>query len=324
MRLNYIETLSFSVFHSDKGIFETNPKINNISFTRLLEIYQSPFVKEKTLELRKAILNGTPTEQRALKNKLPFYTTNGSFTERNNASISQHNENLIALDIDGLTELEAIQVKEILSKHESTLLAAISPRLKGVKALILIENKLLASLRYTTLKTNKREIAEALNILEFESNIDKAQFVLSQPCFISYDESLYFNLDAQPLKIEFKIEEPKHFETNFTKPPSTANKRIETYLLNATKVLCDQLEVTAEGNRHFSIKKISAVCSWLHYAPNLKPYILECFYNSIVKMYGGEKPTIQQGGLRAYRNAIEVQEARNNTIESIINEIIAA
>ena len=31
MRLNYIETLSFSVFHSDKGIFETNPKINNIS-----------------------------------------------------------------------------------------------------------------------------------------------------------------------------------------------------------------------------------------------------------------------------------------------------
>jgi hypothetical protein len=109
MRLNYIETLSFSVFHSDKGIFETNPKINNISFTRLLEIYQSPFVKDKTLELRKAILNGTPTEQRALKNKLPFYTTNGSFTERNNASISQHNENLIALDIDGLTESEAIQ-----------------------------------------------------------------------------------------------------------------------------------------------------------------------------------------------------------------------
>jgi len=324
MKSNYIETLSFSVFHSDKGIFETNPKINNISFTRLLEIYQSPYVKEKTLELRNAILNGTPSDQRTLKNKLPFYTTNGSFTERNNASISHHNENLIALDIDGLTEAEAIQVKEILSKHESTLLTAISPRLKGVKALILLDNKLFASLRYTTLKTNKREIAEALNILEFESNIDKAQFVLSQPCFISYDENLYFNLNAQPLKINFKIEEPKHFETSFTKPPTTANKRIETYLLNATKVLCDQLETTAEGNRHFSIKKISAVCSWMHYAPNLKPYVLECFYNSIVKMYGGEKPTIQQGGLRAYRNAIEVQEARNNTIESIIHETIAA
>ena len=133
MKVNYIEALQFSVFHSGKGIFETTPIVESISFKRLIEIYCSKFVQEKTIELQTAI-NESQTNVRELKNKLPFYTTNGSFTERNNASLINHNDNLIALDIDGLTEAGAIEVKAILSKQPSTILATISPRLKGVKA----------------------------------------------------------------------------------------------------------------------------------------------------------------------------------------------
>jgi hypothetical protein len=325
MRTNYIEALHFSVFHSSKGIFETTPIVESISFKRLIEIYCSKFVQDKTIELQKAIKEDKEgKEVRELKNHLPFYTTNGSFKERNNSSIVEHNDHLIALDIDGLTEAAAIEVKAILSKQPSTILASISPRLKGVKALIIIEGKLFASLRYCTLKDNKTKIAEALGINEYSNNIDKAQFVLSQPCFISFDESLYYNFNPTALSIELEIIEAKQTATNYSTPPPILNSRIETYLLNSTKKICEQLETTAEGNRHFSIKKISSVCSWLHYAPNIRMYVLESFYNSICVMYGGEKEAKRQGAIRAYNSASNPIDTANSTIESIINEIIAA
>jgi len=139
-----------------------------------LDIYQSEEVKEKTQILRDA----PEGEKKELKNKLPTFTPHGAFLKRNNTSIKHHNENLIVLDIDGLTEAEAVKVKEILSKHSSTLLGTISPHGKGVKALILLENKLVAKERYLTLKHNRGAIAQGLNITEFEINIDVMQFVL--------------------------------------------------------------------------------------------------------------------------------------------------
>jgi hypothetical protein len=322
MRLNYIETLSFSVFHSDKGIKETYPKREKISFQELLDIYQSEEVKEKTQILRDA----PEGEKKELKNKLPTFTPHGAFLKRNNTSIKHHNENLIVLDIDGLTEAEAVKVKEILSKHSSTLLATISPRGKGVKALILLENKLVAKERYLTLKHNRGAIAQGLNITEFEINIDVMQFVLSQACFINYDESLYYNLNAEPLKIELKDFEvfTPEYVGEISKPinDKIGKSRIDNYLINTANNLIRTYQTLKEGSRHANIIKVKPLSNWMHYAPHLESELRNSLLSCIENMYADASE--KKDAARSFNTAwTPKQQAPNQTIEEIIKEIEA-
>lgn len=322
-KTNHIETLRFSVFYSDKGIFEIKPK-ETVSIERLMLIYKSQFLQEKTLELREAIVTGDEERVTTLKNKLPFFTPNGSFEIRKNDSVNVHNDYLIALDIDGLTEMEAEQVKLTLSNQPSVLMTAISPRKKGVKCLVLINSKIQAKKRFALLQSNKELIANSLCIGEYWNNIDRAQFTLSQPCYFAFDEEIYSNMFAEPLTIDLAEPKPiKEHSLNYTKPLPEASNRIEAYILKIAESVNTQLLATSE-HRHPIIAKVKMVSQIIHYAPSLESELKDMLFNSVNGMYGGFEAAKLNGAHRAFEAAWKTEKVANKTIETIIHESIVA
>ena len=317
--IDIVNSLNFSLFYDvKKGIFTTTPN-KQITFKRLTEIYTSDFVKHITKELQ----NANEVDKAELKKQLPFITPYGTFAPtRKKDNIVHFNSSLIALDIDSLTIPEARQVKEILSSNESTLLCSISPRGKGVKALILINDTIPLKDCYNTLKLNKKHIAKAVGIEQYFEKIDNAQFNVTQPMFIAYDETLHLNVNALPLNIKLiEYQEPKIERINITNVPIQANNRIESYLINATTKLEQFFACCSEGNRHANIIKVQAISSWLHYAPQIENDIKQRLYSACYSMYGNEKEALRNGVKRAFEQAWNTHPKANNSIESIINEL---
>lgn len=318
-----MENLKFSLFlDKQKGIESVVPK-KTIDFKELVEVYKSAYLIDKTAELR----NETNEAKRtALKKELPFITSSGTFTYRNSKGIVHHNSNLCALDIDNLTEQTAVEVKAILAKNPAVLLATISPRGKGVKGLVLLSSPLTPEKRYETLKTAKGALAFELGITAYLDNIDIAQFVLPQPFFLSHDASMYVNEDAVPLQITFIeiVKTPKALNLTPVHVPKHALNRVETYLMNATKLLANHLQTRKEGNRHFAIGKIASLKSILHYAPHLESEIKVALWTAICTAYGTEQDAINEGALRSIKTIWNNSpDLENETLNTIVNEFNA-
>lgn len=315
-----MEQMKFSLFlDKQKGIESVVPK-KTIDFKELVEVYKSAYLIDKTAELRNET---NEAKRKALKKELPFITSSGTFTYRNSKGIVHHNSNLCALDIDNLTEQTAIEVKAILAKNPAVLLATISPRGKGVKALVLLSSPLTPDKRYETLKTAKGALAFELGITEYLDNIDNAQFVLPQPFFLSHDASMYVNEQAQPLQITFAeiVKTPKALNLKPVHVPKHALNRVETYLMNATKLLANHLQTRKEGNRHFAIGKIASLKSILHYAPHLESEIKMALWTAICTAYGTEQDAINEGALRSIKTIwSNSPDLENETLNTIVNE----
>ena len=178
------------------GAFQTLPT-STVDFKGLLQMFKS----EQNRILSEAILNASSKEEKnKLKAKREYFTPYGKFSERNNASILHHN-NLIAIDIDGLSSVEvAKQVRNKLATHPSTLLALLSTRGKGVKALMYANVTYTPQEQFEQLKYVFRPyLSDFLEINE--DYIDKAQFKLSQPFYMCYDADMYINENAVALEI---------------------------------------------------------------------------------------------------------------------------
>ena len=325
-----VHNFKCSLFYDkSKGIYTTVP-CEEIDFHRLIEIYQSSLVKEITEKIRVA----TEQEKKELKKQLPFITPYGIFKPtRANINISHFNCNLLCLDIDGLKENQIELIKAILKPQQSTLLCAVSPRGKGIKALVLISDVIPLENCYNTLKLNLHHIAESIGLTEFVNKIDLAQFKPTQPWFISFDEDLHFNKNYDFLKIKL-IEYKEHIEvvevdfnaieqvkstTNFLEP---INYRIEQYFFKTVEGLIKFFALCSDGNRHSNIIKVQLVASWIHYAPQLEDKIKEILLNACCKMYGSRKEAelnnVPKSFEKAWNNA---PIKRNPTIENIINDI---
>ena len=314
-----VESLRFSLFYDiKKGIYTTTP-IQQISFKRLIGIYEAEGVKRVTEELQKANDKDKPE----LKKLLPFITPYGTFNPtRKKECIDSFNSSLICLDIDNVSNSDARYIKEVLSKQVSTLLCVISPRGRGVKAFILISDIIPLNECYNTLKLNKINIAESIGLTKFIEHIDNAQFNITQPMFIAFDELLYYNELAQPLNITLtKYVEPIIERVKITNVPIYAKNRIESYLINATNKLIEFFALCNEGNRHANIIKVQTIASWIHYSPGLENDLKQRLYNACCSMYGNEKEALKNGVKRAFDKAWTTDNKANNSIESIINEI---
>jgi hypothetical protein len=273
-------------------------------------------------------------EKKILKKQLPFITPYGTFKPtRANINIEHFNKNLLCLDIDGLKENQVELIKAILTIQQSTLLCAVSPRGKGIKALISISDTIPLVNCYNTLKLNIHHIAENIGLTEFVSKIDFAQFKPTQPWFISFDEDLYFNYQPQPLNIkliEYKefiavgtvdfdaIEQVKS-TSDFLEP---INYRINQYFFNTVKGLIKFFACCGDGNRHANIIKVQLVASWIHYAPQLEDKIKEVLLNACCSMYGSQKEAELNNVPKSFEKAWSTaRPKRNETIEQIINDI---
>lgn len=323
-------SFQFSFFYdTSKGIKTVVPQ-QVICFSRLIEIYQSEKLKALTEKLREA----SEGERAELKKQLPFFTPMGTFEPaRANVNLKHFNDTLICLDIDGLLSHQVQHVRFILQTQQATLLCATSPRGKGVKALILISERIPKEQCYNTLKLNKYHIAEALGLKDYVSKIDDAQFKPTQPCFFGYDSEMYLNQDARVLDIKLiEYVEPiiKPIETDFfavkqakecSNYQTPIDYRIKRYFEGATNNLIKFFALCAEGNRHSSIIKIQSIASWIHYAPALESQIKESLLNACINMYGtlenAQSNNVIKSFERAWNNA-PIQ--RNQAIESIIQD----
>jgi len=326
-----VSNFECSLFYDkSKGIFTTKP-CEEIDIHRLIEIYKSPLVQNITEQIKTADEQG----KKVLKKQLPFITPYGTFKPtRANVNMQRFNSFLLCLDIDGLKENEVELVKTILIQQQSTLLCCVSPRGKGIKALILINDKIPQENCYNALKLNINHISEHLGLTKFTNKIDFAQFKPTQPWFISYDENLYYNVRCLPLhiklieyiqpifeshNIDFDAIEQKMKSTNFSEP---INYRIEQYFFGATKGLVKFFALCIDGNRHANIIKVQLVASWIHYAPQLEIKIKEILLNACCSMYGSQKEAELNNVPKSFEQAwSKAPIKRNDTIEQIINDI---
>lgn len=323
------ELMKFSLFYDvNKGIFSTAP-IKEITIFKLIEIYKSDLVKDISNQITEA----DEATKKHLKKQLPFITPYGTFNPtRCNVDMASFNSSLLCLDIDGLKENEVHLVKCILSSHISTLLCAVSPRKRGVKALIILGDTIPQQECYNTLKLNKTHIAERLGLSQFVNKIDEAQFKPTQPWFISYDEELYTNTTCKALNIDLIPYSPPVREvcevdfnliqsieqSNFKEP---INYRVQKYFESATNNLVKFFACCGEGQRHSSIIKVQTIASWIHYAPGIEDEVKRTLYNACCDMYGSHKEAMNNNVLKSFERAWNTAPIRQNlSIENILSD----
>ena len=338
---NYtIKDWEFSLFfNTDKGLFNCNP-LQTISLKRLIEIYNSPYLKEKSKEL----IEASKPRQQIIKAQLPYFTYSGVYSYRNNESILSYNSSLLPLDIDGLSIEEAIKVQKTLSQQQGVVMSIISPRGMGVKALIYLGCDIEVSNHYQTLEGNIENIAIHLNIEEFTHKIDAGQFKLCQPFFIGFNTKHFFNENAIPT--DWVIKNIPKKEVDLTPPKLTGaigtkliykpgerkviipsrmrnleQRRIYAYFNNVVSNLEDLFSSYSEGERHSNIWRVGGIASSLFYATHLKNEFKDRLFSAVVRMYGSEKEAKRVRAIKTFEDIWgNAQPKYNKIIEQIINE----
>ena len=318
-------SLKFSFFYDEKkGLYNTTP-LAEIDFSQLVKIYKSERLKAATVNLQTA-----PLEQRdELKKFLPYITPHGTFTQRGNAYIKESNEYLVGLDIDEISGYELTEVLDALKRSRSTLLVAVSPKMQGVKALILVSDKITPGERYKLLsdKQNKYILARMLNIQKYVDKIDDNQAKLSQPLFLAFDSNLYVNENAEPLQITFTPPPPpiETKQAEYKNSPIEAQTKIEHYIKTATNNLCSVLAGLGVGERHKKIIKVNYIAGILHYAPSITTEVEGMLLAAVIHSYKTEKNAISCGAIRSFKAAFNTeQKIYNKSIEEIIEKELAA
>jgi hypothetical protein len=312
----------FSIFHDpNKGRYATKPN-GTISLKRLIEIYSSETLITISKQLSEA---PTPEERDALKMRLPFITPSGSFTYRNSGSIVAYNSTLLPLDIDNLDPIDAVALRDFLTKIDGCVASILSPRKKGVKALFYIEQRIPFENRFQWLKTNKNNICDHLGLDLIADLVDVSQWATPQAFFLANDPDGFFNPEAIP----FSIDWVPYVEPIVSRPSAMTsfdgtNPRVDQYMTNATNRLIEFFALCGEGERHRNIVKVKPIASWMHYTPHLENEIREKLLTSVVSMYGTHKQAISNGAIKSFNECWDTPPQPNPTIEGIIYELFNA
>jgi hypothetical protein len=310
-----METIKFSLFHSEIGIKETKPK-KEIDLKNLFQILQS----EKLIELTQGIRTAPNDLIRdELKLKLPFITPFGTFEMRDKTKIIHYNQNLIAFDFDYLKPHEIEEIKEKAKKSQNVIYCGISPRGNGVKMLMLFNHSFDFENHATNLKHYAKDILKTIGI---ENDPDPAQFVFSQAMFLSHDENAYYNLFAtatnEPLE-PFKPIREKHAP----KIVIESHSRIDKFLIGSLRKKVEFLVNTNEGARHSAIlNTIQIVGLMRYYSPHLENEFYNSLKQAVIVMYGNEQTAIENNALKTLDDIFVKAETRTlDKIEEIISDI---
>ena len=287
---NDISDFRFSFFESNSEIESKKITIpsRSLSFDEFINysLYDEKLMKN--LEIIRT--NKDKQVVNRIKGNLPFITPYGEFNYRNNKSISSYNR-LIAVDIDNLeNEKTARKVKEKIINLESVFYCSLSPRLKGVKALLSVESNYDCQDQFKQLKYCFTDwFAE--NIGVDSNHIDKQQFVLCQPLFFTNDNEVYYSKSVKPLsEVNFDYEAPKftpyECEYDLSKISDFNKYRVNKYILKALDNLI--LSLNPNTARHYQIKKITGISCLLHYSPSISNKVKTEWTNAIFDLYGSD------------------------------------
>ena len=163
-----------------------------------------------------------------LKDKLPLVTFSGVFESRRKSALIQHS-GLICLDIDDIPYTN--ELKDRLKEEEYVLYCCKSPSGNGLKVIIKIE------------ATNDAEHllffkALELHFKKMKITIDKACSDVSRACFVTYDATAFYNIEATTLtfdwlKTYYPIENTKIGKEKVKmKGGKTTTKKVNSKIIN--------------------------------------------------------------------------------------------
>jgi hypothetical protein len=316
--------LHFSLFVGGAKVVSPT---KTISFTELINVYKSNETKTLSSQLRSCT---DEILKKELKNKQTFFTPYGVFSYRNNEKITSHNSNLIAFDFDNLQPHQAKDLKQKFMQLDCCLFTSISGSLKGVKAMIIINNTIAYKDRYTTLKHNSIKLLEVLNLLQYKDYLDLRQFVLSQPMYISYDTELYHNNNCTPITFDFDI--PAVVETIAPIKNISLNATDKTnlckYVEKATNNLIDFYN-NHKGARHSEIARAKGIAGLIkgYDLHEIENDVYSSIENAVIRMYGTYEDAIKGNAIvslkKAWNDATEINnDAMNKIIEENKNETL--
>ena len=193
-----------------KGGAKSTIPNGKIDFKELIRLFtKDEEIKSIINSVRVLKADGKEEEAKAEKNKLPYVTTSGEFTYRNNESLIKDTYTWLAaidIDEDENPNLDFNACLEKVKAHPSTLLALISPRGKGIKAIIKLKpNAYKIENHYHVMKD---VVYEHLNKV-WGCKLDIAQGKLSQPFYVTHDPNAHVNLKAKQLDIDYTLLSPQ-------------------------------------------------------------------------------------------------------------------
>jgi hypothetical protein len=309
------------------GIKQVIPK-RNIELNGLVKLLQSSKQKELTAKI---IAAKTDAEKQALKLQSYFFTPYGTFSYRENESIIDYNAHVVAFDWDKMEAEQVAKLIAILILNPSCFLCTKSPRQRGVKAAIIISEAIPLETHYLTLKTNANRLLKLLGAVEFSEYLDLAQFKLSQPFFLSYDEDLHYNPNAEPLQIKLLavVEEPQsnNYQLDQLKRDfgfvdlDDLNEplSLNNYILQEVQRIIDNFD--PDGSRHPQIAKTKTVFGLLKQYPQNTVYdeVFDLFHDAMGELYSSPAEAKTQN---AYKSLKDAQEAAKPKTSEAIEQIL--
>jgi predicted P-loop ATPase len=207
-------TISYfnNVSHTKKGM--------SLTFSDFLEKVKDGFWQDQVLTYRN---NKTDIHKKAL----PYVTISGLFKERNADSLTQHS-GFIAIDIDGLKDLNHVREQICCDNHFYAVFVSCGGA--GLCAIAKINPKLhLESFNYLN-----KYLYEKYNIIE----VDEKCKDVSRARFVSYDPDLYINKDAEVVKVKAYTKKPKE-QTSYVFVDSEFSDIIKN-------IIAQKIDVTAD------------------------------------------------------------------------------
>lgn len=320
--LKDLTTVKCSLFIG--GITQVIPK-RNINLDGLVKLLQSSKQKELTTKI---IAAKTDAEKQALKLQSYFFTPYGTFSYRKDESIIDYNAHVVAFDWDKMEAEQVAKLIAILILNPCCFLCTKSPRQKGVKALIIISEAIPLETHYLTLKTNKNRLLEALGLMEFSEYLDLAQFKLSQPFFLAYDENLHYNPNAKPLQIKLLVvvEETQsrnyqleQLKRDFGFVDIDQPQSLNDCILQEAQRVIDGFD--PDGSRHPQIAKTKTVFGLLKQYPQNTVYdeVFDLFHDAMGELYSSPAEAKAQNAYKSLNDARErAAPIKSDTIEQIL------
>lgn len=188
-----------------------------VSLGQFVSAHKSP--TEKILKVFDQIEEAAKIGDKKLKSKLKtenlyYFTPGAIFKGRRKYSEIKGFTGLAQIDIDDLTEPEALDLKEYLfDNHEQFFCVYLSPSRTGVKGLMRIPI-------VTTIKQYKEYYQAIEDEFDWLPGFDSAPKNLALPLFISYDTDILYREDARVWNKIGKLQDDTKLDNLTSKPPS--------------------------------------------------------------------------------------------------------
>jgi hypothetical protein len=278
--------------------------LSAISMSNLIQKFSDKSLKYTVDKLRK-VKSIDKTSFGFLKRKLPYFI-GAEFKDNFRCSENFCKVDFLIVDIDAYGNEEKITaLKQTICKDARVKLAFVSPSGNGLKIVFKLSNPISSLKEYSNFyQIFSRSFAKQYAI---ENYVDFSTSDATRICFLSYDENVYYNSNANNLEVDFysdtmfpfidEVEEVNNIATKPGKPLISSQTYAEILKTLKPKTLKKQKKYTVPAPlkelkeilpTHFSMHSINVISiDEINYGLKLK--IGDASLFTIINIYYGKK-----------------------------------